>query len=141
MGEARELGERWFETVKTGDAAAVASMLADEVDFLSPAGPLSDPGEIAGYVGSYTTAFPDTEFVIRDWVEDDERAVAEGRFTGTHTGTMSTPMGELSPTGRSVDLPFTTVFEVRDGKITAHRAYWDNATFMMQLGLMPQPGQ
>ena len=50
-------------------------------------------------------------------------------------------MGEVPPTGRSIDLPFTTVFQARDGKLTAHRAYWDNVGFMAQLGLMPGPGE
>jgi steroid delta-isomerase-like uncharacterized protein len=141
MGEASELGSRWFDTVKTGDVAAVQALLADEVDFRAAGERLAEPAQIAGFVGAYSTAFPDMEFVVSEWVEQGDTAVAEGRFTGTHTGPMASPMGEVPPTGRSVDVPFTTVFSARDGKLTAHRAYWDSAAFATQLGLMPAPGE
>jgi predicted ester cyclase len=84
-------------------------------------------------------ALPDAAFEIDRWVEEDDAAVAVGRYTGTHTGPLVGPMGEIPATGRAVDVPFATMFEARDGQISAHRAYWDNATFMMQLGLMPRP--
>jgi len=141
MGEARELGERWFDTVKSGDGSAVLAFVADDIDFLAAGSPLSGGEQIAGFVTGYSTAFPDMDFRIRQWIGDGNVTVAEGSFTGTHTGPMQSPMGEVPPTGRSVDLPFTTVFEARDGKLTAHRAYWDNGDFMMQLGLMPGPGK
>jgi steroid delta-isomerase-like uncharacterized protein len=141
MGEAQELGQRWFETVKLGDPDAVQAIVADDIDFLAAGQPLTDREQIAGFVSGYKTAFSDMDFVIRSWVEQGDTAVAEGSFTGTHDGPMQSPMGEVPPTGRSVDLPFTTVFQARDGKLTAHRAYWDNGAFMMQLGLMPPPGQ
>jgi hypothetical protein len=31
------------------------------------------------------------------------------------------------------------VYVVQDGRFTEHRGYWDNVTFMTQLGLMPEP--
>jgi len=141
MGEARELGERWFATVKTGDGAAVLAFVAHDIDFLAAGAPLSGSEQVAGFVGGYKAAFPDMDFVLRGWVEEGDTAVAEGSFTGTHTGPLQSPMGEVPPTGRSIDLPFTTVFQARDGKLTAHRAYWDNVGFMAQLGLMPGPGE
>jgi steroid delta-isomerase-like uncharacterized protein len=140
MGEARDLGTSWFETVKSGDVAAVQSLLAEEVDFQAAGMRLTEPEQIAGFVGAYTTGFPDMDFTVDVWVEEGDTAVAEGRFTGTHTGPMSSPMGEIPATGRSIDLPFTTVFQVEGGKLTAHRAYWDNTSMMTQLGLMPDPG-
>jgi steroid delta-isomerase-like uncharacterized protein len=141
MGEARELGEQWFASVKTGDTDAVLGMISDDIDFLAAGVPASGAAEVAGFVSGYRQAFPDMDFVIREWVEQGDTAVAEGSYTGTHTGPMQSPMGEIPPTGRSIDLPFTTVFAARDGKLAAHRAYWDNVTFMTQLGLMPPPGR
>ncbi|HEX9375952.1 MAG TPA: nuclear transport factor 2 family protein [Actinomycetota bacterium] len=140
MGEARELGERWFETVRGGDVDAIAALLTDDVDFTTPVEPISGPREAAAFVTGYSTAFPDSAFVIERWIEEGDMVVAEGRYTGTNTGPMVGPMGEMPATGKSVDLPFTTVMQVRDGKLAAQRAYWDNTTFMMQLGLMPGPG-
>ncbi|MDP9343499.1 MAG: ester cyclase [Actinomycetota bacterium] len=136
----KELGERWFDTVRGGDVDAIAAMLTDDVDFYTPAGSVRGPQEAAALLHGFAVAMPDAGFNIRQWIEEGNSAAAEGSYTGTHTGPLAGPMGEVPATGRSVDVPFTTVFEVRDGKISAHRAYWDNATFMMQLGLMPPPG-
>jgi len=49
---------------------------------------------------------------------------------------MALPIGSSIPaTGRSVKIPFATLFRVKSGKIASHRAYWDMATFLGQLGL------
>ena len=141
MGEARELGERWFATVRGGDAEAIATLLTDDVDFATPVAPVAGPREAAEFVAHYSTWFPDAEFRVDRWIEEGETAVAEGHYTGTHTGTLAGPMGEVPATGKSVDVPFTTVIQARSGRIAAHRAYWDNMSFVMQLGLMPPPGQ
>jgi predicted ester cyclase len=44
---------------------------------------------------------------------------------------------ELAATGRHVSVPFVTLFGVKENKISSHGAYWDVATVMAQLGLMP----
>ena len=139
MGEVREIGERWFETVQGGDGDAIAAMLTDDIDFYTPAGPVSTPQEAAGYIKGFAVAMPDAGFRIDRWIEQGEQGVAIGRYTGTHTGPLAGPMGEIPATGRSVDVPFATEFAIRDGRLSRHRAYWDNGTFMMQLGLMPPP--
>jgi steroid delta-isomerase-like uncharacterized protein len=140
MGEARELGERWFDTVKSGDADAIAALLTDDADFQMAGAPMpadQAPMAAAGFV----KGVPDMDFVSLEWTEsaDGTLAFAEGRYTGTHTGTLMTPAGEVPPTGNAIDLPFVTVFEARDGKLSAHRAYWDNLTFSIQLGMIPPP--
>ncbi len=141
MGEARDLGERWFDAIeREASADELAGLLADDVDFFTPVGPVASAAEAAGYIHVFITAFPDARFNIRTWIEDGSMAVAEGNYTGTHTGEMAAPQGTIPPTGRTIDIPYATVFEARDGRIAAHRAYWDNATFMTQLGLMPAPG-
>ena len=45
-----------------------------------------------------------------------DTAVEEGTFTGTHTGVLHGPMGDVPPTGRSVRLPYIQVLRFRDGK-------------------------
>ncbi len=140
MGEAKELGQRWFDAVSAGDAAGAAALLADDLDFQASGAVVSSPEEAVGFVTAYTTGFPDSSFDVSLWVESgDDIAVCEGVWRGTNTGPMATPQGEMPATGKAVAVPFTTVFEARDGKLTAHRAYWDNAGFMMQIGLMPAP--
>jgi predicted ester cyclase len=71
-------------------------------------------------------------------VESQDDVVVEGVYSGTHTGPLATPDGqEIAATDKSVNVPYVTMFEVRDGRIASHRAYWDQMAFMAQLGLMP----
>ena len=49
----------------------------------------------------------------------------EGRFTGPHTGIFHGHDIEMPPTGKSIDSPYVWVAEVRDGKITSARIYYD----------------
>ena len=56
--------------------------------------------------------------------------IAEGRFTGTHTGTWA----GLPPTGRTVDVRFCAVFDFDEDRMLCERLYFDLATMMRQLG-------
>jgi ketosteroid isomerase-like protein len=67
--------------------------------------------------------------------------MTEGVYSGTHTGVLATPQGDLLPTGRKLELRFRDVFQVKAGKAVAHRLYFDNVEFLTQLGLMPQPAK
>ena len=133
--QAREVGERWFDVVSGGDRDAARALLADGVDFYAPSVEASSVDEIVEALLGYSVAIPDARFEIARWHEARDTAVAEGVYRGTHTGPLRTPQGEVPATGRQIAIPLTTVVAARDGKLTVHRAYWDNLTFMGQLGL------
>ena len=40
--------------------------------------------------------------------------------------------------GRAFSFPYVDIVTARDGKVVSHRVYWDNVTFLAQLGLMPE---
>jgi predicted ester cyclase len=62
---------------------------------------------------------------------------AEGRFTGTHTGVMRTPAGDVAATGRQVDFRWMSSYEVRGDELASEHLYFDQAELLGQLGLMP----
>jgi heme-degrading monooxygenase HmoA/predicted ester cyclase len=80
-------------------------------------------------------AFPDNRLDIISIHGDDKGGVHEGRFHGTHTGTLRSPAGEIPATNRTVDAPFCTVYEFSDGKIISAHLYFDQAELLTQLGL------
>lgn len=60
--------------------------------------------------------------------------------TGVMTGTFSRPMpmadgSVVQPTGKKFSLPMATVAQWRDGKMVHEWLFWDNATYMAQLGI------
>jgi ketosteroid isomerase-like protein len=46
-----------------------------------------------------------------------------------------TPQGELPPTGKSFELPYMEINEVEGGRVTSHRVYYDQLSFLSALGV------
>ena len=90
----------------------------------------------------FTTVFlnacPDATVRGDRYWESGDTIVAEGVFSGTHTGDLVTPAGAIPATGQKIALEFADVFKVRDGKAYEHRIYFDQGELMQQLGLMPR---
>ena len=83
----------------------------------------------------WNEAFPDNRLGITTIHADDRGGVHEGRFTGTHTGTLRSPAGEIAPTNRAVDAPFCGVYEFDEGKITSVHLFFDQMELLTQLGV------
>lgn len=59
-----------------------------------------------------------------------------GVMEGTFTRPMTTPDGRvIQPTGRSFRLPMSTVSRWRDGVMVEEYLFWDNQTYLTQLGI------
>lgn len=70
------------------------------------------------------------------------RTVGQGRvidemiFAFTHDIEMDWMLPGISPTGRPVEVPLMVVVELRDGQVYCERIYWDQASVLVQLGLL-----
>lgn len=61
-----------------------------------------------------------------------------GIMTGTFSQPMPTPNGKtIAPTGKSFRLPMTTIGLWKGSTITHEWLFWDNQTYMRQIGLAP----
>jgi len=89
-------------------------------------------------VQSWANAFPDGQCHVMNIIADENGAVVEFAGRGTQTGDFTTPEGKVMPTGKKVDVPFCDVFKIKNGKIVTYNSYFDSATFMKQLGLIPE---
>jgi len=139
MAEAAELGERWFQALNSGDVEAAVSLLSDDVEFGSPAGTIKGSAEVRQFLQGYQLAFPEARFAISAVFGSGQTAAHEGTYSGTNSGPLTSPSGEIPATGKYASVPFVTVLETDGERITAHRAYWDQMGFMGQLGLIPVP--
>jgi steroid delta-isomerase-like uncharacterized protein len=89
-------------------------------------------------VQGWTTAFSDGQCDITNIAAGDDWAVVEFTGRGVQDGTLMSPEGSIMPTGKKVDIPFCDVFKIKNGKIVSHNSYFDTATMMKQLGLIPK---
>lgn len=85
------------------------------------------------WVQPFAVAAPDSMTEITNVIASGDWVFTEHTGTGTHTGPLATPMGEIAPTQRPFALKFGEVFQLRDGKIVLMRAYWDVGSLVRQL--------
>jgi ketosteroid isomerase-like protein len=136
MGQARDTMDRVTAAVMSGDRDALVRLYAADAVAVTPDAPrLQGSAAIADYLLTFKRAFPDASHESAMKHEAGDTAIDEGYFVGTHTGVLSTPEGEVPPTGRSVRLRECDILEVANGVAVAHRFYFDQLDFMSQLGL------
>jgi predicted ester cyclase len=81
------------------------------------------------------TAFPDGKLQFGDQVLADDAAATEVVFTGTHTGPLAMPAGEIPPTGRAVRTTTVSMLRFRNGMIISERVIGDELELVRQLGV------
>jgi carboxymethylenebutenolidase len=79
---------------------------------------------------------PDTEVVLLSRTVGEERLVDEMIQSFTHTIEMDYMLPGIPPTGKRVEIPVIVVVEFRDGKIASEHIYWDQASVLVQVGLL-----
>lgn len=93
-----------------------------------------------GYVRfarTWAAAFPDLRVDILTLETSGDTSVVEYQFRGTHTGALITASGFIPPTWSTVEVRLCDVLRVRDGQICSLVSYFDSATMLRQMGLLP----
>jgi steroid delta-isomerase-like uncharacterized protein len=79
--------------------------------------------------------FPDFHAEVRKLHHADDAVILEGRLTGTHEG----PFAGIPATGRRMDLPMVGIFDFDADRLLCEKVYFDFATVLRQLGVLPEP--
>lgn len=69
-----------------------------------------------------------------------DRLVDEFVFSFTHDLVMDWMLPGVAPTHRKVEIPMVAVVGFEDGKLASERIYWDQASVLVQIGLLA-PGR
>jgi len=136
----REAFEKGTETFNAHDIDGFTSVLADDVTYHAPGG-ISGQGKAAcaQFFAGWFSAFPNAHVEVHALHIAGEVAVEEGTFTGTHTGVLHSPAGDIAPTGRLVTVDYLQVLRFRDGKHVLFNLMYDRLLLLEQLGLIPAP--
>lgn len=131
-----------FDAFNDGDLSRAAECVADDFELVDVAAgqTFQGPDGCRRWLRMFRDALPDARTELVNVVADGARVASEHVGRGTHSGPFVTPAGTIPPTGRPVELRIGEFYEVRDGKIISLIAYYDTATMMRQLGLMPPAG-
>jgi len=79
---------------------------------------------------------PDTEMTAISRTIGNDQLVDEMIFKFTHTIRMDWMLPGLAPTGKRVEVPLVAIVRFRDGKLAHEHIYWDQASVLVQLGLL-----
>src|SRR2546429_2492300 len=82
---------------------------------------------------------PDTEMTPVSRTIGEDQIVDEMVFKFTHTIQMDWMLPGIAPTGKRVEVPLVAIVRFRDGKLAHEHIYWDQASVLVQLGLL-EPG-
>ena len=110
----------------------------DDIEFVVPGSdPLRGREQVLGFIRGFWDAFPDSRIEIERMIGDGQRGAAEGTFTGTHTGALRTPGGEVPPTERRVEFLWMAMYDFAGDRLAAEHLYFDQAELLGQLGPLP----
>jgi carboxymethylenebutenolidase len=79
---------------------------------------------------------PDTSMTPVSRTIGVDRVVDEMVFEFTHTIKMDWMLPGVQPTGKHVKIPLVVIVHFRDGKLAHEHIYWDQASVLVQLGLI-----
>jgi carboxymethylenebutenolidase len=143
--ELARLWERHTELeFDTGDhAATVATMTPD--NYVNHV-PVSTGGrgvdEMLAFYGRHFIPKMPADTALRQFC----RTIGQGRvidefvFTFTHDTEMDWMLPGVAPTGRAVEIPMVVAVQFEGDKIACERIYWDQASVLVQLGLLEPQG-
>ncbi len=79
---------------------------------------------------------PDTMVTTVSRTVGADCIVDEVIFSFTHTKPVDWMLPGIAPTGRKVEVPLVAVVKFRDGKIAHEHIYWDQASVLVQIGML-----
>ena len=79
---------------------------------------------------------PDTEMTPVSQTIGENQIVDEMIFKFTHTISMDWMLPGIPPTGKRVEVPLVAIVRFRDGKLAHEHIYWDQASVLVQIGLL-----
>src|SRR5262249_19625583 len=140
MSEAIDLAKQCLHHIDARDVKGIRALASPDITFWDPTGTYKGVDAVAGYFQTYADAMPNTTpSVIKTSAGSGDLAFLEVVSSAKHTGVLRTPKGDVPGTGRAVTIPYAIVARTEAGKICELRFYYDQMSFLAQLGLLPQP--
>jgi carboxymethylenebutenolidase len=130
-----------FSTKSTDDT--IATMVEDAYVNHVPVmtGGFGKPGLRQFYSAHFIPKMPpDLEMTMVSRTIGSDQLVEELVLKFTHTVTIDWMLPGIAPTGRPVEVALVVVVRFRDGKVAHEHIYWDQASVLVQLGLIDPEG-
>jgi steroid delta-isomerase-like uncharacterized protein len=126
----------YLAALNSHDAERIASLWTEDgvLDDVASGQVTHGKKELKASFSDIFTAFPNVKWELKSFFSAGDRIAAEWVETGTQTGDW---VG-IPATGKSYSIRGASLLELRKSKISRETYYWNLATFLQQLGLMPK---
>ena len=104
----------------------------EDVTVVTASGNVTGLDDFKAYYANYINGFSDGEFSVVNAFAQGDNLVKQWSFKGTHDGDFF----GIPATNKSLDLKGTTIVKMKDGKVLQEEDFFDNYSFMKQLGLI-----
>lgn len=134
----KKVADNYLKAVNSRDAAAVAKLYTEDAIMIMPgeSEPIQGRKAIEENQVALFRAMPDFKVEFTLILISGDHITFEGVGRGTFTGPLTSPEGDIPPTGSSLALKFVFIAKVtKEGLIEEDRTYFDTAEQMRQLGL------
>jgi predicted ester cyclase len=134
----KKIADKITRTVNSGDPVAITKLYAPGAVMLQSGeqGPVRGHAALLKYYQGMYKSFPDMKVEWSSILFSGDTIVFEGVNRGTFSCPMTTPEGDVGPTGKSFNMRLVFIGEISpDGLIAEDRTYFDNQDFMRQVGL------
>ena len=135
----KKVMNQFVEFINTGNLELGKSIISPEVIFYAPTS--SEP--MKGFQG-YTQvldmmrgAMPDVHWNVEEMIAEGDKVMVRYTMTGTQTE----PLMGIPATGNPIKVTAMNIYEFKDGKIIREHGLPDMFSLMIQLGVIPMPGQ
>jgi steroid delta-isomerase-like uncharacterized protein len=135
----QKVADKIIKTLNSGDPVAVADLYAPDAVMTQPdtSEPVRGRDALLKYYTAMLKAFPDWKVDFSLVAVHGDTVICEGVGYGTFTAALSTPGGDVPPTGKKFTLKMAFFGKINaDGLIAEDRSYFDNMEFARQLGLI-----
>jgi predicted ester cyclase len=128
-----------YDAFNAHDAVLAAATVAeDATDWDRPAG----RAQFAAAFGDAIARFPDARLEPKEVLAAGDEVIVRAVYSGTHRGVgrLDVDGGQMigvAPTGRRFEVLHMAWWSLKGGRIVARRARADEASMLMQLGLIP----
>jgi steroid delta-isomerase-like uncharacterized protein len=138
MTDVGHVVKEWAARLDAGDLDGSSELVAEDIAWANPVASVHGREELRGLLGVFWTAIPDFQHQITDVVESGDLVAIRGVASGTHSGPLAGPAGEIAASGRAISFHFAAFARVEDGLIREFRGYWDAMGLMQQMGAIPE---
>lgn len=136
-GGLKSLNHRWIEAFNARDWKLETALRTPDFRAVMSGTPAPlDAAAWAGFMSTFTTAFPDSHISINSCITEGDLVATRWTLTGTHQGEFQ----GVPPTGRAVKFTGIEYNRVVDGRIAEHWSMFDNLALLQQLGVLPASG-